>query len=157
MPAATHTAGISPREFSEVFHRVLYFLPRQQCFVSGPGIWITHITIISMQTSFNIAQVKTLKICLQRVDHTCSMMIQIYFCRYFGCWASNYCLKCIFMMSSCHDVTSWRHWIYYVTSRKLLPTSLPANVLESWFHFCFCNFVGGWTQHGYSHRICIME
>ena len=61
------------------------------------------------------------------------VMIHIYFCRYFGCWVPSYYRICTCMMFSCHNVTLWRHWNYYMTSRNELPSSQPANVLESWF------------------------
>ena len=70
------------------------------------------------------------------------MMIQIYFCRFFGCFVPKYYRSCICMMSFCHNVTSWRHWNDYMTSRNLLSLSEHTDVLESWFHFRFCNFVG---------------
>ena len=73
------------------------------------------------------------------------MMIHMDFCRYFGWWVSSYHRVCTCMMSSCHNVTSWRRWNYYMT-RNELPSSQPANGLESWFHFRFCNFFGGWTR-----------
>ena len=60
----------------------------------------------------------------------------------FGCRVTNYHRLCICMMSFCHNVTSWRHWNYYMTSWNLFPSSQPANLLENWFHFRFGNFCG---------------
>ena len=69
------------------------------------------------------------------------MMKQIYFRRHFGCQVPTYYHICICMMSFCHNVTSWRHWHYDMTSMNLFPTSQPANVLESGFHSRFGNFL----------------
>ena len=63
------------------------------------------------------------------------VMIHIYFCDYFGCRVLSKYGVCTCVMSSCHNVTSWRHLNYYVTSRNELPSSQPADVLVSWFLF----------------------
>ena len=65
-----------------------------------------------------------------------------------GCWFRKCCHFCICMMTSRHDVMSWRQKTGCTLSQLVV-------VLERWFFFCFYNILGCQVQKYHRFRIFI--
>ena len=75
-----------------------------------------------------------------------------FFCFYetLGCWVRKCCQFCICMMTSCHDVMSWRQKTGGTLSQLV-------EVLERWFFFCFYSFPARLVWKCYRFCVCMMS
>ena len=107
--------------------------------------WIVFVQCCDVMTSYHDVTKPDLPISACRCPRK---MIIILFPCFLGNWVQNCQRFFICMMSSCHDVMSWRHKVCFIY--------LGLWMAKTWFFLCFHGLTGCWFPECYHSCIVVM-